>query len=104
MRQVSARTRRRKSQERRLSLPSLDARETSPWMRDNPWLWWGGGVLASAAILRLVFLTLKPLHHDEGVNGLFLTTLFRAGYYHYDLSNFHGPTLYYFGLITTGIN
>src|SRR5262249_44526181 len=41
---------------------------------------------------------------DEGVNGQFLTNLFRTGYYHYDPANFHGPTLYYFGCITAGIN
>jgi len=104
MRQVSARTKQRKSQEQRLSFPSLDPPENSPWMRGKPWLWWSGGVLASAAILRLVFLTLKPLHHDEGVNGLFLTTLFRDGKYYYDPSNFHGPTLYYFALVTTAVN
>jgi uncharacterized protein (TIGR03663 family) len=103
MKQVSARTRRRKSRERRLSLPSLGPQESSHWTHGNFW-WWGCGVLTAAAVLRLLFLTLKPLHHDEGVNGLFLVTLFRTGYYHYDPSNFHGPTLYYFGLITAGIN
>jgi uncharacterized protein (TIGR03663 family) len=54
--------------------------------------------------LRLVELTLKPLHHDEGVNGLFLTTLFRGGPYVYNPANFHGPTLYYFAWITTTLN
>jgi uncharacterized protein (TIGR03663 family) len=61
-------------------------------------------VLVGATVLRLLYLTLKPLHHDEGVNGLFLTTLFRTGYYHYDPANYHGPTLYYFGWLVTTIN
>ncbi len=103
MKQVSVRTRRRKSRVRRLSLPSLGTQESSPWAHNRLW-WWGVGVLAAAAVLRLLLPTLKPLHHDEGVNGNFLVTLFRTGYYHYDPSNFHGPTLYYFALVITGIN
>jgi predicted membrane-bound mannosyltransferase len=45
------------------------------------WLWWASvaGITAIAACLRFVALTLKPLHHDEGVNGFFLTDLFRKG-------------------------
>lgn len=54
--------------------------------------------------MRVVYLSSKPLHHDEGVNGNFLTTLFRTGFYRYDPTNYHGPSLYYFGLITTAIN
>ncbi|HEY6274481.1 MAG TPA: flippase activity-associated protein Agl23 [Terriglobales bacterium] len=68
------------------------------------WYWMGGSLLAAAAFLRLFELTLKPLHHDEGVNGIFLTNLFRSGYYHYDPANYHGPSLYYFGWIVTTIN
>lgn len=67
---------------------------------------WAGMVLVllAACLVRLLFLDLKPLHHDEGVNGLFMTQLFRNGFYHYDPSNYHGPSLYYFGLITTTLN
>lgn len=61
-------------------------------------------VLLAACLLRLLFLDLKPLHHDEGVNGFFMTQLFRNGFYRYDPSNYHGPSLYYFGLITTTLN
>lgn len=61
-------------------------------------------ILLVAGLLRVLFLTEKPLHHDEGVNGLFLAPLFHQGYYHYDPANYHGPTLYYFGLFTTTIN
>ena len=45
---------------------------------------------ASAAILLLAFalrvyaLEMKPMHHDEGVNGFFLTNLLRQGRYAYD--------------------
>lgn len=61
-------------------------------------------ILAGAAFIRLYQLGLKPLHHDEGVNGFFLTNLYHTGVYHYDPTNYHGPTLYYFALVTTKIN
>lgn len=55
-------------------------------------------VTAVAVFLRFRQLELKPLHHDEGVNGFFLTTLFREGVYKYDPANYHGPDLYYIAL------
>ena len=55
-------------------------------------------ITATAIFLRFISLTLKPLHHDEGVNGWFLTNLFRDGTYKYDPANYHGPTLYYISL------
>src|SRR5213080_3164824 len=55
-------------------------------------------VTAIAAFLRFFWLALKPLHHDEGVNGFFLTNLVRDGIYKYDPANYHGPTLYYLTL------
>lgn len=69
----------------------------------SPMIWWIAslGILAVAAFIRLYALDLKPLHHDEGVNGFFLTTLYREGVYHYDPTNYHGPTLYYFALAIT---
>jgi uncharacterized protein (TIGR03663 family) len=62
--------------------------------------WWIGCavVLLVAALFRIVALELKPLHHDEGVNGFFLLGLLRHGSYQYNPSNYHGPTLYYFTL------
>jgi uncharacterized protein (TIGR03663 family) len=62
-----------------------------------------GGVIvtAIAAFLRFFMLELKPLHHDEGVNGYFLLELIRKGVYHYDPSNYHGPTLYFDTLVFT---
>lgn len=68
------------------------------------WWWSSLAILMAAALLRLLFLTQKPLHHDEGVNGNFLVTLFRTGYYHYDPANYHGPSLYYLAVIPTAIN
>lgn len=56
---------------------------------------------AVAAFLRFYWIDLKPLHHDEGVNGHFLTRLFRDGVYQYDPTNYHGPDLYYISLLFT---
>ena len=55
-------------------------------------------VLAVAVFLRCQDLSLRPFHHDEGVNGFFLTRLVREGVYKYDPTNYHGPTLYYLTL------
>ena len=65
--------------------------------RAGRWFYWGAVamVLALAALLRLYKLDLVPFHHDEGVNGSFLVTLYRTGVYHYDPTNYHGPSLYY---------
>jgi predicted membrane-bound mannosyltransferase len=56
-----------------------------------------------ASFLRFFWLEVKPLHHDEGVNGYFLTNLFRNGEYKYDPANYHGPDLYYIALAFTKI-
>jgi uncharacterized protein (TIGR03663 family) len=60
-------------------------------------------ILLVAAILRFYQLTEKVFHHDEGVNGNFMVSLFRTGYYHYDPANYHGPTLYYAALLISSI-
>lgn len=39
-------------------------------------------------------LGLKPLHHDEGVNGWFILRLLDEGKYNYNPKNYHGPLLY----------
>ncbi|MGH9820678.1 MAG: glycosyltransferase family 39 protein, partial [Pyrinomonadaceae bacterium] len=67
-------------------------------LSDRLWLICGGIICVVAAFIRFYDLALKPLHHDEGVNGFFLTTLFRDGAYRYDPANYHGPTLYYIAL------
>jgi uncharacterized protein (TIGR03663 family) len=107
MTQASSRAQRRKAraQQAESSAGQKIIPATAPaFRRLGPWHWAAFSILAAAAIIRLIYPNLKPLHHDEGVNGLFLTTLFRNGYYHYDPSNYHGPTLYYFAWITTTIN
>lgn len=56
-------------------------------------------ILLLAMLVRLYALELKPMHHDEGVNGFFLINLVDNGVYRYDPANYHGPTLYYFTLL-----
>lgn len=48
-----------------------------------------------ATFLRYFMLLLRPVHHDEGVNGWMLTNLLRDNKYQYDPSNYHGPTIYF---------
>jgi uncharacterized protein (TIGR03663 family) len=98
MKQVPAR---RKLRAQRTGVSAI--RAIAPQPRDV-WWWSGLAILIGAALLRLLFLTEKPLHHDEGVNGVFLVTLFRTGFYHYDPANYHGPSLYYLAVIPTAIN
>src|SRR5260221_241034 len=64
-------------------------------MSDRTWLICGALITAVAGFLRFYDLALKPFHHDEGVNGFFLKTLYDSGAYKYDPANYHGPTLYY---------
>src|SRR5437016_2610754 len=68
------------------------------------WKWAGAAIVLLALVCRILYLTVTPLHHDEGVNGMFMTRLFRTGFYQYDPSNFFCPSLYYFGLSTTTLN
>ncbi|HEX7127871.1 MAG TPA: glycosyltransferase family 39 protein, partial [Thermodesulfobacteriota bacterium] len=55
-------------------------------------------VTLPAAVLRLWDLTVRPFHHDEGVNGWFFVRLWAQGDYRYDPGNYHGPTLYFLSL------
>ena len=66
--------------------------------KDVIWLVSCAVITAVAACLRFFWLELKPLHHDEGVNGHFLINLFNDGKYQYDPTNYHGPDLYYISL------
>ncbi len=68
-------------------------------------LWFAacGIITVLATVLRFVQLEARALHHDEGVNGFFLTTLFREGVYKYDPANYHGPDLYYLALAVTKV-
>ncbi|HVF57017.1 MAG TPA: flippase activity-associated protein Agl23 [Pyrinomonadaceae bacterium] len=82
-------------------------REHAPEVPERVWMAASAIILLAAALLRLYAPELNPLHHDEGVNGFFLTNLLRTGVYKYDPSNYHGPTLYYFTLppvVVFGLN
>jgi uncharacterized protein (TIGR03663 family) len=72
--------------------------------RQWQWMCAVTAVLATGTLLRLCQLNLKPLHHDEGVNGFFLLSLFRQGIYRYNAANYHGPTLYYFAMMSCSVN
>lgn len=82
------------------ALEQEGAWEISEWT----WTLASGVIMLVGAFLRLYELALKPLHHDEGVNGFFLQRLIKEGVYHYDPTNYHGPTLYYFTLASTSLN
>ena len=80
-------------------IPEAEQAATRPQpISDRLWLILSALLTVIAAVLRFADLTLKPLHHDEGVNGFFLTNLVRDGAYKYDPANYHGPTLYYLTL------
>jgi uncharacterized protein (TIGR03663 family) len=61
-------------------------------IRSTVWLW---PILLIASFFRLHHLGVKPPHFDEGINGHFVLTLWRDGFYTYDPSNFHGPIYFY---------
>lgn len=79
---------------------SLDESEAGG-ISERTWRIASLSILAVAVFLRVYDLTLKPMHHDESVNGFFLTRLLREGVYQYDPANYHGPSIYYFGLLST---
>lgn len=89
----------RENEEQRVESIEQETQDSRFNIQDSMW-WLIGCVLitATATFLRFYQLTLKPMHHDEGVNGHFLTKLFREGIYQYDPSNYHGPDLYYISL------
>src|SRR5262249_1037618 len=69
-----------------------------PEITERTWLIACGAIFLFALLTRFYALDLKPMHHDEGVNGFFLTNLVRQHIYRYDPNNYHGPTLYYLTL------
>ena len=75
------------------------AKDVKLEISERTWRISAATIVVVGALLRLVYLTLVPLHHDEGVNGNFLVSLVRNGTYTYDPNNYHGPTLYYFAAI-----
>lgn len=86
----------------KIEVKDFDSTEDSNFKISDPlWLLSCSLITALATFLRFFWLELKPLHHDEGVNGFFLTSLFREGVYKYDPANYHGPDLYYIALFFT---
>ena len=83
-----------------VALPSSPTLTLGPMVeiRERTWLIACIAIFVFAMATRFYALELKPLHHDEGVNGFFLTNLVRNGIYRYDPTNYHGPTLYYLAL------
>lgn len=56
------------------------------------WFWI---LIAAAGLFRFFSLGLKPPHFDEGINGHFVLSIWRDGFYTYDPTNFHGPLYFY---------
>lgn len=77
---------------------TLQIEENKSLLSDFNWLIGCIIITAISIFWRFWQLELKPLHHDEGVNSFFLTTLFKEGVYKYDPANYHGPDLYYIAL------
>lgn len=50
----------------------------------------------AALLLRLLFLDVRPLHHDEGMAAWLLAKLFEGHRFAYDPERFHGPFLIFF--------
>ena len=73
-------------------------------LRRHSWTLICAVILLVAGVVRFYKLELKPLHNDEGVNAFFFLRLFKASFYRYDPANYHGPTLYYFALITSSVS
>lgn len=57
--------------------------------------WPAIAILLLAASVRFAWLSIKPPHFDEGVNGWFVDQMTHSGFYHYDPSNYHGPLHFY---------
>ena len=89
---------RREAEEAGRRRPGTPAPEAAPDIPQRAWIYAGAAILLLAFALRVYALEMKPLHHDEGVNGFFLTNLLKQGRYFYDPENYHGPTLYYLTL------
>ncbi|MFH1234336.1 MAG: flippase activity-associated protein Agl23 [Candidatus Diapherotrites archaeon] len=45
--------------------------------------------------VRLALMDLRPLHHDEGVNGYFISNIVEGRGWNYDAENYHGPSFFY---------
>lgn len=57
-------------------------------------------IVGLGALLRFLFLDIKPPHFDEGINGWFVDQMVKNGFYRYDPTNYHGPLHFYILLIS----
>src|SRR5437016_2656387 len=62
-------------------------------MKRRDWTFWV--ILTVGFLFRFLFLSIKPPHFDEGINGWFVDQLIANGYYKYDPTNYHGPLHFY---------
>jgi uncharacterized protein (TIGR03663 family) len=61
-------------------------------------------LLVAFAVSRFAALSERPLHHDEGVNAWKTEQLIERGYFQYDPTNYHGPTLFLLQLAPTAVS
>src|SRR6266496_4111788 len=77
--------------------PARGEIETPPPLAERlariDWTFWG--IVAFGALLRFLFLSMKPPHFDEGINGWFVDQMMKTGFYKYDPTNYHGPLHFY---------
>ena len=52
-------------------------------------------ILIFSGFVRTVWIDLRPLHNDEGVNHFFIEGMKQSGYYNYSHENYHGPSYFY---------
>lgn len=52
-------------------------------------------IVASSFALRLFLVEVRPLHHDEGVNGHFAEQVLNGNSWRYNPENYHGPLPFY---------
>ena len=83
------------AQQPQMSSQFAEVEKTWREMSDRTFFRSAIGITALGAFLRYFMLLLRPVHHDEGVNGWMLTNLLRDNKYQYDPSNYHGPTIYF---------
>src|SRR5712691_1477872 len=73
--------------------PAVGARSFAERLTQIDWTPWV--IIALGALLRFLFLGIKPPHFDEGINGWFVDQMTRQGFYKYDPTNYHGPLHFY---------
>ncbi len=80
---------------------NVTGREQVGRSRAGTFLMWLGlaAITAVGLYYRFHLLELKPMHHDEGVNGWFILRILDEHKYRYNPKNYHGPLLYFLNTI-----